>query len=267
MRKIDEPARIRANREVAPGFWRMSLAAPRVAARFKPGQFFQLRIDPAGNTPLLRRPFAPSEVDDRGFAFVYAVVGDGTRAMTSLKKGGRVQVLGPLGNGYRLPRRGARALLVGGGCGTPSLRFLAEVLSRRKVEIFTVIGARTACTLLERKALSRLSSMTAIATDDGSRGLHGHSVDATRLLLDEISAKPRPVIFACGPGPMLKGLAALAGERGLKCYVSLEERMACGFGACMGCVVPIRADNQDGYVYRRVCHDGPIFAAGDVVWE
>jgi len=216
--------------------------------------------------PLLRRPFAPSEITRSGFAFVYAVVGQGTEAMTRLANGATAQVLGPLGNGYALPKQGGRAVLVGGGCGTPSLRRLGEVLAGRGIEVFSVVGARTACTLLEEKALKRVSAMLAVSTDDGSKGFHGNAVDATRVLLDEIGPRPRPVLYACGPHAMLKGLAALAAERKLRCQVSLEERMACGFGACMGCVVAVKAANEDGFVYQRVCHDGPVFDAAEIVW-
>lgn len=264
--RIDERATITAHAEVAPGFRRMALAAPESARRFSPGQFFQLRVLDQGLRPLLRRPFAPSEIHADGFAFVYAVVGTGTETMARLPVGAAVQVLAPLGRGWALPRKGSRAVLVGGGCGTPSLRVLAETLALRGVAISTVIGARTACTLLERDALARLSELLAVSTDDGSAGFHGHAVGATEALLDEIGPTPRPHLFACGPTPMLRGLAALAHARGLPCQVSLEERMACGFGACMGCVVAIRADNPDGIVYRRVCVDGPVFDAEEVRW-
>lgn len=264
--RLDRPAAVKANAEVAPGFWRMEVVCPDIARAFSPGQFFQFRVDPTGNAPLLRRPFAPSEIYEDGFAFVYAVVGDGTEAMTRLSDGATVQILGPLGNGYTLPDAGSRAVLVGGGCGTPSLRYLADILAARDVDVYTVIGARTACTLLEEPALRELSVMIAVATDDGSAGVHGHAVDAARILLNEVEPDPAPAFYACGPEPMLKGLAALAAERNLSCQVSLEERMACGFGACMGCAVAVKADNEDGFVYKRVCHDGPVFDSRELVW-
>ena len=265
--KVDLRASVRANREQAPGFWRMSLHAPALARRFRPGQFFQLRIHPDSGLPLLRRPFAPSEVTKTGFAFVYAVVGDGTEAMTRLTKGADVQVLGPLGTAWPLPRVGSRAVLVGGGCGTPSLRCLGEVLADRGVKVAVVLGAQTACTLLEKAAFKRIATTVAVSTDDGSEGFHGHAVDATRALLDELGPRPKPTLYGCGPQVMLAGLAALAAQRDLRCYVSLEERMACGFGACMGCAVPIQADTPEGYVYQRVCTEGPVFDAQEVVWD
>jgi len=264
-RPADLAAEVVAHRVVAPGFKRMELALPR-AVRFAPGQFFQLLVHPGREAPLLRRPFAPSEVAERSFAFVYAVVGRGTEALAALRAGASVRVLAPLGTGWTLPARGGRAVLVGGGCGTPSLRVLAEALLRRKVEVHGVIGARSACALLEERAFARLCRKLEVATDDGSKGLRGHAVAAATRLLDSLGPGAAPRLYACGPHPMLRGLAGLAAERGLFCEVSLEERMACGFGACMGCAVRVRADNEDGFVYRRVCHDGPVFAAADLLW-
>ncbi len=265
--KIDCPAQVSANREIAPGFWRMALVAPLLGQRLRPGQFFQLRIRPECDQPLLRRPFSPSEISARGIAFVYAVVGAGTKAMTMLSRGSAVSVLGPLGNGYRLPGRRGRALLLGGGCGAPSLRPLAEILTRRGIEVFTIIGARTACALLERKALGKLSARLTMTTDDGSAGQQGDVVAAARNLLAEIGLHPKPALYACGPYAMLKATAALAAEKNLFCQVSLEERMACGFGACMGCAIAVKDESHEGFVYRRVCCEGPVFEAAEVVWH
>lgn len=265
--KIEELTTVRENREIASGFWRMSLAAPRLGASFRAGQFFQFQVESRGLTPLLRRPFAPAEYDATGFAFVYAVIGEGTQRMTALEPGARASVLGPLGRGYVLPAPSGRALLVGGGCGVPSLRPLAAALARQQTEVYAAIGARTACAVLEKEELKHHAMLLALATDDGSTGHHGHAVDAAEALLDGLDGSVRPTVYGCGPWPMLRGLAALCAERDLSCQVSLEERMACGFGACMGCAVAVKADNPDGYVYKRVCADGPVFPAEAVVWD
>lgn len=278
----DRMAYIRTNREIAPGVWRMDLQCDGIS--FTPGQFFQLRLDSSPTLlpdkrfssssttcstslsfdPLLRRPFAPCEVREDGFAFVYAVVGRGTAIMTQWKRGDAVQVLAPLGHGYRLPRRSSRAILVGGGCGAPSLCPLAEVLAERGWEILTVLGARTASTLLEEKAFRRTSHEVIVATDDGSRGFHGTAIEALEHLLDRLGSSLRPSVFACGPEPMLKGVARVAATRDLRCQVSLEVRMACGFGACMGCAVPVRAETPKGFCYQRVCVEGPVFDTQDL---
>lgn len=266
MKKRDIAAVVVANVKVAPGFNRMTLACAGV--RFLPGQFFQIQVP--GHT--LRRPFAAGSSDESGFSFVYQIVGEGTRDMTALRKGDAVQVLAPLGNGYKLPRKGTAAILVGGGCGTPSLCILAAALRERGVAVHAVIGARSACSLLEATTLRKLCDSLTLATDDGSKGFHGNVVQAVldkvlpAVCKGEAPAKKKVEFFACGPHPMLKGLAALADDLGIQCQVSLEERMACGFGACMGCAVAVKADNADGFVYRRVCHDGPVFDATELCW-
>lgn len=262
--KKDYTVTVVANVSVAPGFYRMVLTCPGVA--FKPGQFFQIAVP--GHT--LRRPFAAGSCDAEGFSFVYQLVGEGTRALAELKKGAQTRVLAPLGNGYTLPRKGVAAVLVGGGCGTPSLVILAAALRARGNAVHSVIGARSACSLLEAANLRKLSDSLTLATDDGSKGFHGNAVEAVmdKVLpaVDKNSPGNRVEFFACGPLPMLKGLSALADDLGIACQVSLEERMACGFGACMGCAVAVKADNADGFVYKRVCHDGPVFNALDLCW-
>lgn len=261
MKKKDLSVTVRANREIAPAFYLMTLDCP--GLRFKPGQFFQ--ISAPGRT--LRRPFAACDADESGFSFVYQLVGEGTHALAQMRKGQTAQVLAPLGNSYALPRKGTAAILVGGGCGTPSLHLLAQELQARGNAVHTVVGARSACSLLAVSQLRKVSTTITPATDDGSTGFHGNAVEAVRdYVLPKAGAGQRVEFFACGPHPMLKGLAMLAEELEIKCQVSLEEKMACGFGACMGCAVRVRADNADGYAYKRVCHDGPVFDAQDLLW-
>ncbi len=262
--KRDAEAEIAENTEAAPGFFRMRLRCPALAGAFRPGQFFQMRIGPAGEGCFLRRPFAPSEYAPDGFAFVYAVAGKGTERMAALPPGARVRVLAPLGNGYSVPEGMASALLIGGGCGAPSLAPLAARLRERGVRTTAVLGARTAAVLLEHDLFRRAADRLLVATDDGSRGCAGTVVDAYRA---GNSGEPFDRVYACGPAPMLRAAAALAEDLGAPCEVSLEERMACGFGACVGCVVPVRAGGEGAFAYTRVCHDGPVFDAGTLAWE
>lgn len=265
-RCYDIPATVQSNIEIAPGFHRMKLMHESPQLHFEPGQFFQLQIQVGALSPLLRRPFAPSEVTPESVTFVYAVVGDGTHAMAALPFGHAVRILAPLGHGYTPPPAGTAAVLVGGGCGTPNLRHLAVELRDRGTPVYSIIGARSACTLLEVRPLCDLSKETLVATDDGSEGICGTSIDAFRALLDRIR-EPRYEVFACGPYPMLRALYDATAPLGVRCQVSLEERMACGFGACMGCAVKVCADTPEGYIYKRVCHDGPVFDAEDLVWD
>lgn len=261
----DVAAVVVENETVAPGYCRMRLRVPELAGAFQPGQFFQLRIgDNAHSGFFLRRPFAPSDYCEDGLAFVYAVVGEGTSHLASLAPGEKVSVLAPLGKGYALAGREETAVLFGGGCGSPSLVPLAERLHADGVRVITVLGARSAATLLEAEAFARYGRLHT-ATDDGSGGLHGTVVDAfERELRGAISGGVR--FYGCGPLPMLRAVAKLAEGEGAVCEVSLEQRMACGFGACMGCAVAVR-DGKGGSVYRRVCHEGPVFNAADLAWD
>lgn len=251
----DVPAQITQNIPVAPGFYAMSLSVPGAGEAFAPGQFFELSIPDGG--VFLRRPFAPSHIRPQGFSFVYAVVGTGTSCMQSLPSGARLSVLGPLGRGWTLPPAGARVLLLGGGCGAPSLAPLAAALSGA-ASVTAVVGARTASALLGADLLAGAGAEVRTATDDGSAGTHGTVLDAAADCCRDCTH-----IYACGPTPMLRAAARFAAQAGIKCEVSLEQRMACGFGACMGCVVPV----LPGPAFRRVCKDGPVFSAESIDWD
>lgn len=260
--KNDIPATVTENRLAAPGFFRMRLEAPGLS--FRPGQFFQLRV-PGGDGLFLRRPFAPASVDDRGLTFFYAVVGRGTGRMSALRPGEEVGLLAPLGNAFTPLPAGSRALIVGGGCGAPSLATLSRSLKDAGVETTVIVGARTSSALLEIETFSRAADRLVLATDDGSEGCRGTVIDAYRLREAEISGADR--IYGCGPLPMLRAAAKLAEETGADCEVSLEERMACGFGVCLGCAAPVRDEASGGMTYRRVCHEGPVFNSRVLLWD
>lgn len=263
--KLDTDAKIVENRMISSGFWRMRIHCPRLAAAFHPGQFFQIAFSGTGSDPFLRRPFAPSEMFPDGFAFVYGVVGKGTSLMTTLQTGDNVQILAPLGNGYTLPAKGSRVALIGGGCGGPSLGPLAKTLAANGVKAVVTLGARTSRSLVGRDCFSEEKHTMVTATDDGSAGFTGTSVSALENKLGQ-DIRDYAKIYACGPIPMLKAAAALAKKYSLECEVSLEERMACGFGACVGCAVEVK--NSDGTTsYKRVCHDGPVFDSRVLVWD
>jgi dihydroorotate dehydrogenase electron transfer subunit len=268
-RKRDCDALVLSNSRVAPGFFRMVVSLENADSIFRPGQFFQLRIDPKSLDPLLRRPFAPSETFPDTMAFVYAVVGHGTRVMSELHEGDRVSVLCPLGNCFALPEeKNAQALLVGGGCGAPSLLTLARALGSAGHAVHVALGARTQCSLLEVEAMAALAARLEVATDDGSHGIRGHAISAAETILSDLDPDLPVRIYACGPDPMLRALSALAEDRGIPCQVSLEARMACGFGACVGCVVKVRdATRPEGFAFRKVCCDGPVFDSREIVWE
>ncbi|MCC8167258.1 MAG: chorismate mutase [Planctomycetes bacterium] len=262
--KRDVVAVVRENAEVAPGYYRMRLQARDLAGLFRPGQFFQITAGAADSAgPFLRRPFAPGEFFADGVSFYYAVVGVGTRRLAALGPGATVRVLAPLGNAFSLLDSGT-AVLIGGGCGVPSLAPLAHALKERGVRVVTIAGARTATAVLDHDLFKHSADRVIIATDDGSAGCPGTTVDAYRL--EHGGFGPVDRIYALGPMPMLRGVAALADTADIDCEVSLEERMACGFGACMGCAVLVNTgDGQTAY--RRVCHDGPVFNVKAIAWN
>jgi len=211
-----------------------------------------------GYDPLLRRPFSLHTRQGEGFSLLYRIVGRGTGLMSTLRPGDRLDVLGPLGTGFRLPDQAKTAVLVGGGVGVAPLPFLAEALAARGCRIVSFIGGAAAGDILACNELERFGPVQ-VATEDGSLGRRGL---VTEILAAELSAFTPPVqLFACGPREMLAEVASFAARHGFPCQVSLDEVLACGMGACQGCVVETVAG------WRRVCCDGPVFEAQEVIWK
>lgn len=262
--KRDAKGRVMENLPAGPDFFRMRILVPELAGTFLPGQFFQLRICPEADAPLLRRPFVPSSHEPDGFSFHYAVVGRGTGIMAKLPPGAPVDILAPLGNAFSPLPAGCAALIVGGGLGAPGLAPLAKALKAAGVRTLVALGAKTAARVPDPQLFAGAADRLLPATDDGSRGFAGSVVDAVLVDSGDMFEQPSR-IYACGPPAMLVAVARLAAGRNIPCEVSLEARMACGFGACMGCVVPIR-DGKGGNTFLRVCREGPVFDARDVDW-
>ncbi|MDR3212078.1 MAG: chorismate mutase [Planctomycetota bacterium] len=253
------PARIRENIHLGPELvWlRLTFSHP---PYFQPGQFFQLGLAPNQTDPFLARPFAPVAHFPDGLAFVFTRTGRGTRFLANLPPGTELGLLAPLGNSYRLEGQENTAVLLGGGVGGPSLAPLAAALCSRKVETILFLGARDSRRLPDR-GLFPTDLEVHYATDDGSRGFSGH-LPAALAAWRQGAGKGRSFrLYACGPLPLLKAVAAFARLEGIDCQVSMEERMACGLGACAGCAVPL------GGNYQRVCREGPVFMAGQVEWD
>ncbi len=227
----------------------LSLAAPEIAARAEPGQFVMVGVP--GGRFLLRRPISLHSVADERVRLLVEARGAGSAVLAAAEVGDTLPLAGPLGTGFRLD--GVRGgLLVGGGIGAAPLQFVADELVAAKVPVVAAFGFRDA-------AQARLLSAFEIdplwvASDDGSLGRKGTVVD----LLEVTDVPDRATVFACGPAPMIAALAPWVGARGLPASASLEAHMACGTGACHGCVVPTRAG------YRRVCADGPVFDLRDL---
>ena len=222
----------------------------------EPGQFYMLRT---GDTydPLLKRPFSIFRHEDNTLKFLYRIRGKGTLSLSNLKSGDIIDVIGPLGNSYSAPEGGFIA--IAGGIGIVSL---LPLLRRFKKRAYLFYGARNKDELIMLNEARSLSKEIFITTDDGSEGEKGLITDSLSDFLNpsRITHYALP-IYACGPTPMLKELSKVVADKDIKCYVSLEEHMACGVGACLGCVVKTVSG------YKRVCKEGPVFDIREIIWS
>jgi dihydroorotate dehydrogenase electron transfer subunit len=255
---IQENVEIISNKIVAEGFYRLTIRSHRIAKDAKPGQFVQIKVTD-GPEPLLRRPISIHGLDDRdAVAFLYQVRGVGTAALAGRKAGERLDVIGPIGRGFTVDSRYKRAILTAGGIGVAPLMFLAQQYRAKGSEVTVLIGARSKDLLLCSPDFKKLGCRVMTVTDDGSGGEKGFVTDLLEPALT--GGKGLAAVFACGPRQMMKRSSVIAGLYDMECEVSMEERMACGIGACLGCAVM----TSDGY--RRVCADGPVFKARDIIW-
>lgn len=257
--------------ETVPGIWVTEFFAPSLAQEATPGQFLHIRCGEYSD-PLLRRPISIHAVYRQSglVKIMFQVVGKGT-AWLANRREGLIDIMGPLGRGFNLYNveqaglAGAdpRLMVVGGGIGAAPLYFLLQELARADhvQQVKVLLGARTAETLLISDAARLLGFAVSVATDDGSTGHRGLVTD---LLAEELKQKT-DFVYACGPSPMLKTLCGMLKDAGVPGEVSVEERMACGVGACLSCVCQIR-DASGMETYRHACVDGPVFPAGEVLW-
>lgn len=270
-------ARILSNREIAQGHYKMVLNAPDIARTVQPGQFVHVRCT-NGNEPLLRRPFSIYRVKEKKkvIEILYKVIGKGTAILSKRCRNEELDIIGPLGTPFKIERGIKEAIIIGGGMGIASLYLLAEEISRhnKKILVKVILGARSKKLIIGREDLIKLQGINLqIATEDGSAGFKGLATELLRDSLKNISRNPGLIyIYGCGPYPMLKEVAAISKGLGLPCQVSLEERMACGIGACMGCPIKVKSrystpHSQSPFVYKLACKDGPVFDADEVIWE
>lgn len=254
-------ARVTALRSLTAGYYHLTLHAPEIARVATPGQFVQVRpAAPGMLDPLLARPLSIFYVTADEVAIIFKVVGQGTAKLANKAVGDEVTVLGPVGNGFTPPETAARIALIAGGVGMPPLYFLAETLrcARPDCAITLYYGGRTANDLLELPRWEALGVTLALATDDGSAGHHGL---VTAPLQHDIARLQFDYLAACGPRPMLRAVQRIALAAGIPGQLSLEERMACGVGACLGCVCATVQGR------KRVCVDGPVFALDEVTFD
>jgi len=226
----------------------------------RPGQFVNVAV--SGDLTL-RRPFSVAGIPAPGrFDLLVEMRGKGTRALAEKPIGATAGVVGPLGNEFTLPDEGSVSLLVAGGIGAAGLRLLAQELTRGSHRVRALVGARTSEGLLHHvlpPTTGDTKMQLKVATDDGSEGFHGTVTGLLERALDELDAPAR--VYCCGPKAMITAVAFIAAERNVPCEALLEEMMACGVGACRGCVVATRSG------YRSVCSDGPVFDTSELVLE
>ncbi len=273
-------AEITGNVPVGAHYRLLSLKCPDTGRKPKAGQFYMVQVR-EGSDPLLKRPFSLFRKTEEGIQLLYRVQGKGTTVLGGMGSGSSVHLLGPLGNGY--PAQASTSapdtlpVIIAGGIGIASVFPLIEALAGRATVLY---GARTGDDLLMLDEIKSLSGYFSCCTDDGSHGEKGNVLDLLRRVVPPASGGPA-LIYACGPKPMLRAVSGFAVSAGIKAYLSLEEHMACGIGACLGCVAKIRTKETrakgqgtegqaggsvpDG-TYLRVCMEGPVFDAMDIVW-
>ncbi len=251
--------KIVSNEEVAPGVFRMSVEGWKEIQSASPGQFLHIRCSTTFE-PLLRRPFSIHDVDSNEVRILYKVIGCGTKLLSEKKPGDKLDVVGPLGHGFSIEPPSESVVIVAGGIGVAPMLFLARLIKARRKQV--LIGARTRGLILYEEEFRRPGCSVEVTTDDGSYGKKGQ---VSALLREFLRGQKPAIVYACGPVGLLKEIANTCSSYNTLCQVSLENRMGCGVGACLGCV--IRTKEKDGStIYRRVCREGPVFDAGTVSW-
>ena len=236
---------IESNRKIAKNVYEMTLFGD-ASEISKPGQFVNIKIDGL----YLRRPISVCDTDGKSLTLVYKVVGEGTEKMSEMSHGGSLDILLPLGNGYDISN-GENSVIIGGGVGVPPMYMLCKRLLETGKNPIVILGFNTKDEVFYADKFEKLGVKTIVTTADGSFGKKGFVTDA----LGDI--KTYSYFFACGPEPMLKAVCGVSKTSG---QLSFEERMGCGFGACMGCSCKTK------YGVKRICKDGPVFEKEEIIW-
>jgi dihydroorotate dehydrogenase electron transfer subunit len=252
-----EMMKVVSQREIAQSIYELVLKGKLVEEMNEPGQFVHIKTA-EGNSPLLRRPISICNInrEKQEFTMLYRAEGQGTKLLARQSAGSEIDVLGPLGNGFPVEEAeaGQVACLVGGGIGVPPLYELSQRLVAKGVRVIHVLGFQSENAVFYEEKFAELGE-TYIATADGTYGTKGFVTDVIKQYGISFD-----ILYACGPTPMLQALAQQ--YDGDKAYISLEERMGCGIGACFACVCETPAG---GHSYKKICSDGPVFKIGEVV--
>ena len=242
---LQDKYKISENSKIAPGVFKMILKG-NTGAFTAPGQFLNIKIDGL----FLRRPISLCDLNGDELTIIYKVVGKGTEVLSGMKAGEELDILTGLGNGYDLTLSGDRPLLIGGGVGVPPMYLLAKRLREQNKEVSVILGFNTVSELFFEDEFKKLGCRVYVTTADGSYGVKGFVTDAL--------TRDYTYVYSCGPEPMLKALYKTITTSG---QFSFEERMGCGFGACMGCTCKTITG------YKRICKDGPVLKKEEILWE
>lgn len=250
------------NEPVAPEHFRLHLAAPDMAMASRPGQFCMIEINP-GWYPFLRRPMSFEQILDDSITILYKIEGEGTQLLSQCAAGQTISVQGPLGNGFSLDPAYQRHIIVAGGIGVAPFPALAKSLTdvcSDPPEV--IVAARTKDFVLCTEYFEELGCEVHVATDDGTLGHKAFACDVLRCHAPGSASR----VYVCGPMVMMKTTSEVALAAGSSCLVSLEAQMACGDGACLGCVVEAKTETE-GEMMVRVCKEGPVFDTAIIDWE
>jgi len=276
-------AEILLNKEIASSHFKMVLNLGKVNSSARPGQFLHIRAGTAYD-PLLRRPISIHRIGSTPniIELLYKIEGKGTQLMSRRSKGTYIDIIGPLGNGFKVPKGQSNFILMAGGMGIAPLIALADSLARfRKRTITVILGAKTKDFIICRKELRDIGAKVIVVTEDGSEGEKGLVTAVLESVIEQFDLRknatalslrrpqkvtiseysPEVGLYACGPSAMLRAVATIAKYYTMQAQGSFEERMGCGVGACLGCAIQTKAG------YKRVCKDGPVFDLEDIVWE
>lgn len=256
-------AQIIDNHEIAKEIYNMKFKAPSISKAALPGQFVHIRCN-NNYKPLLRRPFSISQVQDNYVSIIYEVIGTGTKALSELEKGEKLDILGPLGSSFAFPKEEKKIFVIGGGVGVVPLSFLIDFIVEKKVQMLDninlILGVRNSKKLiLEKKFNNQKLVDLYLVTEDGSKGKKGSAIDMFKKLYFS-NRSNEIIVYGGGPDGMLRELSRICSTNGIPGEITYENVMACGVGACLGCVIKTASG------LKKVCKDGPVFGINEIKW-
>ena len=259
---VNIKAKLLEKEELKPGILKFSVQADEIVNTARPGNFIEIRVND-DIEPFLRRPISIYNMDkEKGILeFIFQVKGKGTTILAKRNEGEAIDIVGPLGFGTFKYSSYENLAIIGGGIGVFPLYELAKSAKNENKNVNTYLGFRNKDLVVLENEFKQVSNQLTITTDDGSYSQKGFAID---FLKKDIEAGKIDSIYACGPLPMLRAVRELALEKNIPCQISLEERMACGLGVCLGCAVKTAKSSKEAPEYWHVCKAGPVFQAKDV---